>query len=143
MGLHGFADANWASEADRKSTSGQVWMLYGGPISWKSSRQSVVATSSTNAEYVAVSAASRECVWLIGLLGDMMIPIDRVTLKSELDDESIVLYSDNQGAIKLASHRVTNERSKHIDVCHHYIRGLVDSGKVVGLHCCMQAIGMI
>ena len=102
-----------------------------------------MATSSTNAEYVAVSAASRECVWLMGLLGDMMITMDRVTLKSELDDESVVLYSDNQGAIKLASHRVTNERSKHIDVCHHYIRGLVDSGKIVGLHCCMRAMGMI
>ena len=63
--LVGYSDSDWAGDhADRKSTSGFVFMLNGGPISYASRKQAVVALSSTEAEYVALSLAAREATWL-------------------------------------------------------------------------------
>ena len=64
-GITGFTDSDWAGDVDsRKSTSGYVFQLYGGAISWKSTKQSVVATSSTKAEYIACSEAAKEALWI-------------------------------------------------------------------------------
>ena len=63
--LFGFTDSDWAGDKDtRKSTSGFLFTLYGGAISWKSTKQSVVATSSTEAEYITCSEAAKEALWL-------------------------------------------------------------------------------
>jgi hypothetical protein len=62
-GLTGFSDSDWAGDLDtRKSTSGYVFLLYGGAISWKSAKQNIVATSSTEAEYIASSEAAKEAL---------------------------------------------------------------------------------
>ncbi len=67
--LLGYSDSDWAGDhADRKSTSGSVFTLNGGPISYGSKKQAVVALSSTEAEYVALSLAVREAIWLRLLL---------------------------------------------------------------------------
>jgi hypothetical protein len=64
-GLFGFTDSDWAGDKDtRKLTSGFLFTLYGGAISWKSTKQPVVATSSTEAEYIACSEAAKEALWL-------------------------------------------------------------------------------
>ena len=61
--ITGFTDSDWAGDIDtRKSTSGYVFTLYGGAVSWKSTRQNVVATSSTEAEYIACSNAAKEAL---------------------------------------------------------------------------------
>ena len=63
--IHGFVDANWARDLDkRRSTSGYVFSLFGGAVSWMSKRQSVVALSTTEAKYMATTHASKEAVWL-------------------------------------------------------------------------------
>jgi hypothetical protein len=63
--LKGFVDADWASDVnDRKSTSGFVFVLAGGAISWGLKKQSAVALSSTEAEYIAATHAAKEVVWL-------------------------------------------------------------------------------
>jgi Reverse transcriptase (RNA-dependent DNA polymerase) len=63
--LHSFVDADWASDInDQKSTSGFVFMLGGGAISWGSKKQGSVALSSTEAEYIAIAHATKEAVWL-------------------------------------------------------------------------------
>jgi hypothetical protein len=63
--IHGFVDVEWARDLDRRrSTSGYVFNLFGGEISWMRKRQAVVALSTTEAEYMAATHASKEALWL-------------------------------------------------------------------------------
>jgi hypothetical protein len=65
LDIHGFVDANWVGDLDhRRSTSGYVFNLFGGAISWMRKRQVVVALSTTEVEYMAATHASKEVVWL-------------------------------------------------------------------------------
>ena len=117
--LEGYVDADWGScIQDRKSTSGYIFYVYGCPVSWCSKKQQTVATSSSEAEYVAVSAATSEGLWLRGILMDMEI------LKSE---ETFVLHEDNAGCIAMAKN-MECKRSKHIDIKHHFVRDHVAKG---------------
>jgi len=70
--LHGCVDADWAGDTDgRRSTTGLVFTLHGGPFSWASKRQSMVATSTAEDEYVAGAMATKEALWLRKLLSDL------------------------------------------------------------------------
>ena len=72
--LIGFSDADWAGDMDnRHSTTGNLFVMSGGAISWLSRKQTVVALSTTEAEYVALSTATQEAVWLRRLLSDIKI----------------------------------------------------------------------
>ena len=72
LDIRGFVDADWAGDLDqRRSTSGYVFSLFGGAVSWMSKRQSVVALSTTEAEYIAATHASKEAVWLQRLCSSM------------------------------------------------------------------------
>ena len=65
LDIRGFVDADWAGDLDqRRSTSGYVFSLFGGAISWMSKIQYVVALSTTEAEYMTTTHASKEVVWL-------------------------------------------------------------------------------
>ena len=111
--LYGFADANWAGDVDtRRSTSGYVFMVANGVISWGSKKQSTVAKSTTEAEYVALSQATQEAIWLRRLLSDLGCKADGPTLINE----------DNQGAIEIARNPKFHNRTKHIDTTYHFIR---------------------
>lgn len=96
---------------DRKSTSGMMLQLAGARILWASRRQSVVAQSTTEAEYIAAADATKEVLWLRKLLGSI-----------GLKQETTLLCVDNQGAIKLSSGEEMHRRTKHIDVRYHLIR---------------------
>lgn len=118
----GYADADWAADVnDRRSISGYVFILSGGAVSWSSKKQSSVALSSTEAEYMAVSAATKDLIWIR-------------TLLAELDSTAICgptpLLVDNQSAISLTSNAMFHDRTKHISIRHHFIREKVDSGEV-------------
>ena len=70
--LHGFTDSDWmGSVVDRKGTSGYCFSLVSAMISWTSRKQGSVDQSTTEAEYIVASAASRETVWLRKLLSDL------------------------------------------------------------------------
>ena len=72
LDIHGFANADWAGDLDqRRSTSGYVFSLFGGAVSWMSKRQSVVALSTTEVEYIAATHASKESFWLYRLCSSM------------------------------------------------------------------------
>lgn len=121
--LIGFVDADWAQcTIDRRSYTGCVMMLSGGPVSWESKKQPTVALSSTEAEYMAFTCAAKEIVFLKSILTELDL--------EEICGKEITLNSDNQSAIQLAENNGYSPRTKHIDVRHHYIRDLTEA-KVV------------
>lgn len=120
--LVGFVDADYAAdEEERKSTSGYLFKVFGNVVSWTSKKQQVVACSTTEAEYVAMSLAVQEGLWLRGLLADPLIEM-----------KSITDFEDNQSAIRLA-YNMENKKVKHIDVKHHFIRQMVEEN-IVDIH---------
>ena len=120
--LSGFSDSDWGSSCDRKSVSGYSFQLSSqGPlVSWKSKKQSIVALSTCEAEYVALTCAFQEAIYLKQLVCDL-------TNVSDLD---IKVGVDNQSAIKLSKNPISHQRSKHIDIKYHFIRHHVESGLV-------------
>lgn len=117
--LYAYCDSDWASDADkRRSCSGYLMIMSNGAISWCSKRQSIVALSSTEAEYVALSSAVCELVWIKQLTKE---------INCEMRNPTRILC-DNQSAIKLASMDAFRPRTKHIDIRHHHIRERVDEG---------------
>lgn len=121
LALVGFCDADWAGDAtDRRSTSGYVFMLGDGAISWNSKKQPTIALSTTEAEYMAISQSTREALWLRQLLSDVGLEQERST----------PLMCDNQGAIALVKNPTHHSRSKHIDIQHHFIREKVESNVI-------------
>lgn len=119
--LRGYVDADWASDVnDRKSTSGFVFLLGGAAISWSSKKQSSVALSSTEAEYIAGAHATKEAVWLRRLLADLGLDARSPT----------TLFIDNQSAIAIARNPEFHDRTKHIDIRHHFLRQKVEAEEV-------------
>ncbi len=111
--LAGYCDADWSMDLDdRKSTTGYVFKLGNSVISWGVRKQRTVALSSTEAEYMAASEATKELLYLRSILKELDIE----------QTESTVLYVDNRGAIDLARNPVYHDRSKHIDMRYHFIR---------------------
>lgn len=115
--LLGFSDADFAGDLEtRRSTTGYVFCLANGAITWNSKRQRLVTLSTTEAEYVAASTATRELVWLRKLLSDIGCPCEEAT----------TLFIDNQSTIKLVKNPVFHKRTKHIDIHYHFIREKLD-----------------
>jgi len=116
-----YTDADWAADkTDRKSVSGSVVMFYGGPISWSSKKQRSVSTSSCESEYIAQATASKHGQWVAQIFRDLKLP--------RYIGGAVKVFGDNQGAIALAKNAQLNERSKHIDICYHFVRDLHEKG---------------
>lgn len=95
---------DYAGDADkRRSTTGMVFTLGCNPVSWRSNLQKVVALSSTESEYIALSEASGEAVWLKGFMHEL-----------GFSQEAVKIYCDSQSAIALAKNAVCHERKKHV-----------------------------
>jgi hypothetical protein len=117
----GFADADYAADiSDRKSTLGYVFTFAGGAISWRSTKQRSVATSTTEAEYMATSTAAKHAIWIQQLLRDM--GYEKYIGSNGYSTE---LRNDNESAIHLAHNPRIHERSKHIDIAYHHVRDLM------------------
>lgn len=112
-----YVDANHGSESDRKSTSGFFMKVYGNTVLWATRRQTIVALSSTEAEYVALAMAASELLWLRNLLEDFEVS-HSLPLK---------IFEDNQSCIRLL-HKWEHRRLKHIDVKYNFIRDLYEKG---------------
>lgn len=99
--IEGFVDSDFAGSMDsRKSLTGFVFTMYGTTVCCKSTLQSVVALSTCEAEFIALTEAIKERRWLLGLVDEMGIK-----------QRCITVHCDNRGAIYLTKHQVFNERS--------------------------------
>ena len=101
-------------------------MMNGGCISWRSKKQRTVALSSTEAEYMALTEAVQEAIWLKAFLcelGEMSI------------NEAVKIHEDNQGSIALAKNPECHKRTKHIDTRYHFVREKVEDGQVLLQYC--------
>ena len=117
----GYVDSDFAGDLDkRRSTTGYLFTLAKAPVSWKSTLQSTVAVSTTEAEYMAVTEAVKEAIWLNGLLKDLGVVQSHISL-----------YCDSQSAIHLAKNQVYHSRTKHIDVRYHFVREVFEKGKIL------------
>jgi len=118
----GYCDSNYGGNiGDRRSTTGYVFIIGGGAVSWCSKRQPTVATSTTEAEYMALSTAAKEAIWLNKIVKELQL--SSVT--------PISVYCDNNGAINLSKNNVYHGRTKHIDIQHHFVREAVKNGHIV------------
>ncbi|KAH9703868.1 hypothetical protein KPL70_011252 [Citrus sinensis] len=116
----------------RRSVTGLVFTLCGGAMSWKSTLQSVVALSTTEAEYIALTEAVKEAIWLKGLVTEL-----------GLEQESVTVNCDSSSAIQLSKNPKYHERTKHVDVRMHFIREEILSDFIVILTSSNKALALL
>lgn len=118
--VRGYVDSDFAGDLDKsKSTTGYVYTLAGGAVSWMSKLQRVVALSTTEAEYMAATQACKESIWIQRLLEEL-----------GHKQEKIVLFCDSQSALYIAKNPAFHSRTKHIRVQYHFVREVVEEGTV-------------
>ncbi|KAJ9511621.1 hypothetical protein QJQ45_007377 [Haematococcus lacustris] len=123
--LQGYVDADYAGDPDSmRSTTGNVFVLNGAAVTWRSKLQTTVAASTTEAEYQAAAAGTKEALFLRKLLHELDAGCD-----------PIPILCDNQGVVALIKNPVESHRSRHIAVAHHISRERMVRGEVVFSHC--------
>jgi hypothetical protein len=120
--LFSYSDSDYAEDITRKSTAGCLFILTGSAIDWTSKKQSLVASSTTEAEYVAYSEAVKETTWLRQLCMDMGCK------EYLLKDESVLLKGDNQACLIIARDPEHHGHTKAINVRYHHVRDLIARG---------------
>ena len=120
----GFTNLDYQLDLDfKKSTSGCVFTLGGGAISWRSVKQSCIANSTMEAEYVATSEAAKEAVWLKKFLSDLGV--------MRMEQVLITLFCDNSGVVAQSKDPRNHKKGKHIERKYHIIRDIVAFRDVV------------
>ncbi|XP_075491105.1 uncharacterized protein LOC142529455 [Primulina tabacum] len=121
--IEGYNDANWISDMkDSKSTSGFVFTLGGAAIAWKSSKQTAIARSTMEYEFIALDKCAEEAEWLRYLLED--VPGWEKPLPA------ICIHCDSQYVIGRAQNKMYNGKSRHICHRHNTIRQLLSTGVI-------------
>ena len=120
--LIGYCDSDFAGDPEeRKSTSGYVFVLYGGPITWSSSLQPVTALSSAEAEYMSISEDLKEILWLRPVLESVGL----------MQTKNTELRVDNQAAIAMSRNPEYHRRTKHIGIRFHRVPQVQKAGNVI------------
>ncbi|GLT95567.1 hypothetical protein SLE2022_132430 [Rubroshorea leprosula] len=121
--LEGYTDASWiTSKSDNKSTSGWIFTLGGGAISWASRKQTCISHSTMESEFITLAAASKEAEWLRNLLLDIKLWPQPMP--------AISLHCDSEATMSRAYSNIYNGKSRHISLRHTYIRELITSGVI-------------
>ncbi|KAL4022534.1 hypothetical protein IC575_016271 [Cucumis melo] len=119
--IEAYTDSDWAgSVIDRKSTSGYCTFVWGNLVTWRSKKQSVVARSSAEAEYRAMSLGICEEIWLQKVLSDL----------HQECETPLKLFCDNKAVISIANNPVQHDRTKHVEIDRHFIKERLDSGSI-------------
>ncbi|KAM1032895.1 hypothetical protein TB2_035958 [Malus domestica] len=121
--VEGFTDADWVGDVtDRRSTSGYFTFVGGNLVTWRSKKQNVVSRSSAEAEFRGMAHGICEVIWLRKLLGGLGFKAKK----------SISLYCDNKSAREIAENPVQHDRTKHVEVDHHFIKEKLEK-KIVSI----------
>lgn len=128
--LEAWVDSDWASNTDnRRSRTGIVFTYGGDVVHYRSFMQKCISTSSAEAEYVAAAAAAKDLTWIRALAKEW-----HISLSPEPTALHHPLMIDNQGAIAMANANGPTRRSKHIDICHHYLNEKTRAGIILPTH---------
>ena len=140
-GLTGYSDASFADcRQSRRSSAGYLFSFMGGIVSWRSSLQKTVALSTAESEYMSLSAAAQEGIYLRELTTELKLfafghndsgtgvaTVQRSDSSKQKVIHSFELATDNQAALSIAEQNSPTSRSKHIAVRYYYLRQLVDT----------------
>jgi hypothetical protein len=105
-GLEAYADANWASQPHRHSMPGYTVLLHSSPVAWSAQKQTIIALSTAEAEYIALTTVMREILYLQALIAELYEPVI----------PPIPVYCDNQGALALTTNNKFHAHTKHINI---------------------------
>jgi len=123
--LQGYADADGSMGEDQKAISGYAFMINGGAVSWSAKRQELISLLTTESEYIVATYAAKEALWLRALISQLFgVQLNTTTL-----------FSDNQLAIALTKEHQYHACTKHIDVHYHFIRWIIEEGKIKLIYC--------
>ena len=115
-----YCDSDWAQDKDdRKSTSGWVAMVAGGPVSWKCKKQPTRAMSSCEAEFISLSDATKEVLWMTYFLDELQIPYETPTI-----------FTDSKSAMEWSKNACHHQRTKHVALKYFFVRDEVTSRRV-------------
>ena len=120
MNLYLFVDSSWANGPARKSMFGFFVMLNGVPVSFRTKRQSIVALSTTEAEYIGMCEGVKELLFVRNMMNFLGFKIS----------EPLMVYNDNQGAINIGRDLTSVSRTKHISMKYFFIQELVEKGQI-------------
>ena len=123
--LQGYTDVDGSMSEDQKAVSGYVFLIDSGAVSWASKKQEIVLLSTTESEYIAIMHATKEVLWLRLFIGEVLVPLNK----------PITLFSDNQSTITLTKDHQYHTCTKHINIHFHFIRWVVDDGKIHLVFC--------
>ena len=119
--LHGWTDADWGGDKDTsRSTSGYLFTFSGGAITWKTKKQSTVALSSTEAEYIAATLVAKEGLWLKSIFDELNI----------IHINEFQLWCDNKSCITIARNPKITDQNKHIRARYHFLCELFEDGTI-------------
>ena len=121
--LEGYSDTNWIFDSDGiKSTSGYVFTLSGGAVTWRSARQTIIARSTMESEFVALEMAGSEVEWLKNFLANISLGMKPTP--------SISIHCECQLAIAIAKNKTYNGKNKHIKLRHNLVKQLLKRGTI-------------
>jgi len=125
MDLTGYADADGSMAKDWHAISGYAFLIHGGAVLWSAKQQEIIVLLTTEAEYVAITHAVKEALWLCSLLSQIFdIILDMMTL-----------FSDNQSAIELMKDHQYHAQMKYIDICFYFICYIIKGGSIHLVYC--------
>ena len=121
--LEGYSDASWITSIDDNHyTSGWIFTLGGGPISWASKKQTCISHSTMESEFIALAAIGKEAEWLRNMLLE-------IKLWPQLMP-AIPIFCDSESTMSVAHNKIYNGKSRHISLRHAYVRELVTNGTI-------------
>jgi len=121
-----YSGSDWGGDSvERKSTSGHCFTIGETPCLWSSKKQSIVALSTCEAEYVAATTSACQSVWLSNIMTQIVFNL-YVPIK---------IYVDNVSTINLAKNSVFHQRSKHIYIRYHFLRDQVGKNMIILEYC--------
>ena len=127
LDLVGYFDADFAGYVDsHKSTFGYIFIMASGAVSWRSVKQTLIATSTMEAKFVSCFEATSQVVWLKSFIYVLRV-MDSIS-------RPLRIFCDNSAVVFLAKNNNSESRSKHIDIKYLAIRELVKEKQVVIEH---------